>query len=283
MSLVNSRNLKAAFNSDQERVAREKAGLYKSVTTNGLLTLFAFGWLLFNLKPTAPKESLADIDTDLLNYDGSNSAMGREFEHVVRVFSKRKLSKTELAAVMYFKKIDGNFVYYPKGLMSKGKIVPDASTLVAIYKWGEKSYHKLKWIFLSQAVIILSIALVGISKALAGFGLVLGLIALVVGIIINLVHTNRRRVLIKDLLIHSSRYTFSDFISQFAKGTSYLTGWILIICGTLPLVLLLYLFAVSSNPDNFIKMILITIPITLTTMILGLFLLRAQRKLLKTS
>ena len=284
MSLVNSSNLRAAFNSDQERVDREKAGLYKSLIVTGLAALFAFGWILFNLKPAGAEVSLADINADLVNYDASKSGIDREFEHVVSVFAKRKLSKTELAAVIHFKKINGNYVYYPNGVMSKGKLVPDSSTLVALYKWGEKNYQsKLKWLTFSQTLIVLSLALVGISKPIAGVGLVIGLIALVIGIIINLTHLNRRRGLIKDLLTHSSRFTYSDLISQLAKGTSYLTGWVLIVCGTLPLVSTLYFYTVSSNPDSFVKLILLTTPIALMMVIFGLLLLVAQRKLQKTS
>lgn len=204
LNLVGSQNLQAIFQMDEARVQKEKNSLYKWLFINAFAALVVLVWLIFKSVPVKQKTEEGLPSIDVINY-GLDENEDQELLHIARIFSKEKPTKFEVKVLSPFKKIDDFYIYYPNGLLAKGRLIPDRETLVSLYKWGEQNQKSIKnWRILPLLTFISSLTFSVFSIKVSAILFVLSLLWFLVGIFFISISSIKRNKIIKTLLVHDS-------------------------------------------------------------------------------
>ena len=282
LDLSGGKNLYDAFQEDEKRVKEEKESLYKSLSINGLAAFLALIWLIVKSTPIKQKEQPSVPSDDVINYDGLEPSVDKELLYVAGMFSKKKPTMLEAKVLAPFKKVDDVYVYYPKGVFAKGRIVPDTKTLVSLYKWGENSQRSVKkWLLLPILMVYASTMILVYSRMTGLILLMLSLLGLLCGALFAIIHANQRQKIIKNLLIHDSRLTMSDVIERTAQIMPFWAPWLFVFMGVFMSLFTCYLFYINTDNlnDGAIKTAFIFIPFGAILIFFGIKLRSVKNKL----
>ena len=278
MQLVESDNMLAAYREDSERLTVEKKEFYKLLGINALFGIGAFIWLLTGLK--SPKLDRVDDETigDSVAYYQDKTGFEREFSYVAKVFAKKELSKAELAAIQLFRKIDGDYVYYPNGLYSTGKLVSDENRLIELFKWGEQRYEAtLVWVLLPWLGLVFGAAIFAVSSGVGLLILGVALISIVIGLVKLTIQGIRRRKILKTMISHDSRLKFSDTLALSTRAMPKRAGEILIGLGVVLILVLAIIAGFSADNFSMVTSLAFTVvPMSVIFVISGLYIRRAK-------
>lgn len=284
MSLVQSAELAEVIEQDKSKVNVAKKSLYRGLLFNFFGGLIAFTWLILKSTPIKKGDDSNEESSTRINqlYNSSQTTLDRELAHIAKMFAKKNLSRQEMAQVAPFKKVDSDYVFFPQGVFGKGLLIPDAESLVALYKWNQDYHRKIKYFI--HAPLIGIAAGVLLSKLSREIGLtILGLSIVVLTFAILILpawYYFKRKSITKGFLTHDSRLTFGDVIKTFAKSIRSWQIWGLIASSVLLMGLLIYMFiSLPGKSNELIKLSYYMMPFILAFLILGLMLRRAKVKL----